>query len=207
MELEGESALEKISGSVITTIAGTLLAAFSGTPLAALLPALTNTLASNRHKERVKRGLKDICDILRGHEAILAKLTDSQYKLINEFIIITLQTTEEEKLKYLKAAIKNTLASSKLKDLEAAQLSRLIRDISAEEIIFLLNHRKYSTIVFDQQLNESSVLNVQTNSIAGETVTGLISMGLIIPGASTMASIGNLRYSPLVGKLLNLVAN
>jgi len=102
--MEKESALEKLSGSVITTSATVLLAAFTGTPLAALLPVLTNTLASNRHEQRVEQAIEDIYQIIKAHDVQLAQLTDSQYKLINEAILITLQTTEDEKLKYLKTA-------------------------------------------------------------------------------------------------------
>lgn len=204
-EMEKESALEKLSGSVITTSATVLLAAFTGTPLAALLPVLTNTLASNRHKQRVERAIEDIYKIIKAHEGQLTQLTDSQYKLINEAILITLQNTEDEKLKYLKAAIDNTFSKGEIKDLEAAQLSRIIRDISSEEIIFLINHSTFSSIIFNQKPNDDSELSIDQESKHGEIASGLISLGLIVPGAASWGGMGRHHFSALVPKLIDLV--
>ncbi len=46
-----EGALEKASGNIGTSVAATLLAICSINPIAALLPILTTSLASKRHKK------------------------------------------------------------------------------------------------------------------------------------------------------------
>ena len=52
-QIDRPSNLEKISGNLLSEIGMTVLATYFGTPLAALLPVLSNSLASGRHKKRV----------------------------------------------------------------------------------------------------------------------------------------------------------
>ena len=83
-KLDKPTALEKVSGNTGTEIAATLLAAFSGNPVAAILPVLTNALASGRHKQRVEKAINEIGAVLEEHSELLRNISDQQYKLINE---------------------------------------------------------------------------------------------------------------------------
>ena len=107
-KLEKPSALEKVTGNTGTEMAATLLAAFSGNPVAALLPVLTNALASGRHKQRVEKAVNEIGAVLDEHSDLLRNITDQQYKLINETVLSIFNTVDSDKLEYLKRVTKHS---------------------------------------------------------------------------------------------------
>lgn len=209
--MEKQSGLEKLSGSIATQGALTTLAACVSlaadpvvTPLVSLLPVLANSLAAGRHKERVEKAISEIEVKLRAHEEVLRSLSDDQFKLLNEIVLAVLQTTENEKLAYLQQAIDNGLSVG-VDVGYSVQLSRMLRDIAAAELKFLIDNFQYERIIFD--VNPDSVEELRVNR--GETqeiaVTGLIALGLIVPAGSTIDDTGKYRFSPLVAKLVVLV--
>lgn len=206
-KLEKPSLLEKVSGSLLTGAAATALATYIGTPLAALLPVLSQTLASERHKKRVEKALKDINQILTRHEDRLKELSDSQYKIINEIILTILQTTEQEKIEYLKLAVKNTFKQDKLTISVATLISRILRDITLDEITFLLRNAECSRIIFSGQPMNDRELSIDVHSKEGAIVSGLISLGLMVPGAATFDDIGRYQYSPLVSDVIDIISS
>jgi hemoglobin-like flavoprotein len=200
--------LEGIAGSLPTEIGATLIAAFSGTPVAALLPVLTNALASRRHKERVERALVDISAELERQKDALVNITDAQYKLVNETILATLQATDEDKLQYLRNVLSNAIRADEIQPQEADFLSRVIRDMSAKEATFLVDNHHYDRV----QLNETSagasevtVFLADPSSEDGMIVTGLISLGLLIPAEPTWDNSGFHRWSSTVTPLVALL--
>lgn len=203
--LDKPSVLERVSGSLITESGLTALAAYAGTPLAALLPVLSNSLAAGRHTERVEKALLEINDMLERHEQAIKVLSDSQYTIINEAVLTILQTTQKEKIEYLKRAIEISIAEEVVPLSYAAQISRILRDISAEELVFLVNNFQYSRIVFDEEPANTQELQVKADSDTGILVSGLISMGLIVPGPDTWDESGRYQFSSLVGKLLAVI--
>lgn len=203
--IEKPSNFEKVSGNLLTEIGVTALAAFAGIPLAALLPVLSNSIASGRHRNRVEKALSEINQILKEHEDKIRKLTDSQYKVINEIILAILQTTEDEKIRYLKSAIKNSIEEEKITITLASQISRILRDISTEEIIFLVKNSKYSRIIFSAKPQNNNELSLDPLSKEGVLVSGLVSLGLMVPVAATLDDVGIYQFSPLVEKLLELI--
>jgi len=207
MTNEKPSLLEKVSGSLPTRVSVTALATIVGTPLAALLPVLSQTLASERHKVRVERALKDINQILTRQEDKLKELSDSQYKIVNEIILTILQTTEQEKIEYLKAAIKNTFKQDKHTISMATLISRILRDITLDEIMFLLRNSECSRIIFSGQPMNDHELSIDVNSKEGAIVSGLISLGLMVPGAATFDDIGRYQYSPLVRDIIDIIGS
>jgi hypothetical protein len=144
--LQPPTALEKIAGSVVTESTLTLVGVLSGSPLGALLPVLANSLASERQRQRVEAALAEINSVLETQGEALRNLTDPQYKLINETILAFLHTTSVEKLSYLRRAVRNGLEMSAIQPEEAVVLSRVIRDISAEEADFLVRNFSYERI-------------------------------------------------------------
>lgn len=203
--MEEPSALEKVSGNLLTEAGLTALAAYAATPLSALLPVLSNSLASGRHAKRVEKALTDVNRTLKTHEEQIHNLTDAQFKIINEAILTILQTTQDEKILYLKQAVQNNILEERVPITLAAQISRILRDISSEELDFLRDHFQYSRIVFGQEPMNDNELKVETNSQMGILVSGLISMGLVVPGAATWDDIGRYQFSPLVAKLLAVI--
>lgn len=206
-QLEKPSSLEKVSGSLLTEIGATTLAAYVGTPLAALLPVLSNSIANGRHRKRVEKALSEINQKFKEYEEQIDNLTDSQYKIINEAILAILQTTEEEKIKYLKSVIENNIKEEKVSISLASQISRILRDISTEEIIFLVKNSRYSKITFSEKStnNNDNELSLDPYSKEGVIISGLISLGLMIPAATTFDDIGSYHFSPLVKNLLEVI--
>lgn len=200
--------LEAVAGSLLTETASTLIAVLSGTPISALLPVLSNSLASGRHKQRVENAINDMSTELEKLKTALVNISDAQYKLINETILATFQATDEAKLVYLRNVLSNAVRSDKIVPQEADFLSRVIRDMSAKEATFLVNNCHYSRI----QLNETTadpskveVLLVDPASEDGMVVTGLISLGLLIPAEPTWDNSGFHRYSSVVKPLVALL--
>lgn len=206
--LKPASALERVSGHTGTGAALTLLGALSGNPLAALLPVLSNSLASARQGKRVEEALCQIDTILKGHSDVLYNLTDSQYKLVNEAILALLHTTSPEKIQYLRRAVQNSLALADVLPQEAVVLTRIIRDISADEASFLINNFHFERVQLwplNPDDDKNKVLAVSPESPDGLVITGLISLGLLSDAGQIIVDLGRYTFSPIVAKLLVLL--
>ena len=198
--------LENIAGSVPSEAALTLVGVLSGNPLAALLPVLSNSLASGRQKKRVEAALADINSVLTIHANTLRNINDAQYKLINEVILTLLHTTSEEKLVYLRHAVRNSLEVSDMQAAEAALLSRIIRDISAEEADFLISSFSFQRLQLGNSSGtEEGVLVIPIGGREELVVSGLISLGLLISAGPTIDDSGLLRFSNAVAKIIALL--
>lgn len=207
-KLDKPTALEKATGNLGTDLAGTLIAVCSGNPVAALLPVLTKALASGRHKQRVENAMLEIREVLDEHSDRFRNITDQQYKLINETVLSIFSTVDSGKLEYLKRVVRNTLDDSNLKSQEAELLSRVIRDMSADELQFVIDHYAYKLIkLSNKEMADEGyrVLRVDPDSREGLIVSGLISLGLLLPGEATYAESGSHRYSNIVAKLIVLL--
>jgi hypothetical protein len=168
--------LEKVAGNTCTEIAATLLAGFSVNPFAALLPVLTNALASGRHKSRVEKSINEISAVLDEHSDLLRNITDQQYKLINETVLSIFNTVDTYKFKYLKRVVRNTLYDKNIKSQEAVLLSRVILDMSAEELRFLVENYSYKRIQLSKMKvvdDTKEVLQVDPESRDGLIVTAI----------------------------------
>ncbi|MBW8307627.1 MAG: hypothetical protein K0M46_12560 [Thiobacillus sp.] len=197
-----------VAGSLPVEAALTAIAAVAGTPLAALLPVLGKSLAAERQKKRVDATLGEMNSILEKHEAQLDALTDQQYKFINEAVLALLHTTNESKMNLLRDVVQNSLSASALPDQEAVFLSRIIRDISAEEAQFLIENFTYERI----WLNESEpgegkrpILAVKPSTPQGQIVLGLLTLGLVSTAEATWDDDGLLGFTPLAAKLIALL--
>ncbi len=205
-KLDKASTLEKISGNLVTEGTLTVIGSLAGFPLAPLLPVLSNSLANQRHKQRVENELHEINEALKKHSDKLKHLTDSQFKIINEVVLTILQTTEDEKIKYLKDAVESNVESEKIPISYATQVARILRDISADELRFLIQNSHFSRIVFDQDPLNDNELSIPKNSHQGSLVSGLISMGLLVSATSAWDDIGRYVFSPIVSKVLNAIS-
>ncbi|CAK8725191.1 hypothetical protein KKHLCK_16095 [Candidatus Electrothrix laxa] len=147
--MEGKSKLESASGSWLTTLAATGIGACGGVP-GAFLPLFTGSLAHGRHVKRIEAAIKDIEESINKQELRINELTDAQYKIIGDAINCILSTVDEEKIEYLKRAIRNSFKPETASELESETevLSRTLRDISAEEAQFIVN-RAYKEVPFN----------------------------------------------------------
>ena len=201
------TALERISGSALTEAAATAFAAHIGGPLVALLPVLGKSLASERQRKRVEQCLSEINTLLDQQAQAVRDLSDAQYKLINETILTLFHTTDSAKLKHLRAVVQNALSEPKLEPLEAAVLSRIVRDISAEEVAFLVRAYRYEAVRLTRtvETEESDVLKVLLSAPEARCVSGLISLGILASGGGAYIDLGQLRFMPIASKLLAIL--
>lgn len=198
------TALEKVAGSLTAQTIATTIAALASGPLTAMLPILTNALASQRQKQRVEAYLLEVSHILESHEQTLRDLSDAQYKLINEAILASLQTTQAEKLALLRNAVCHSLNMSDVDPQEATLLSRIIRDISVEEAMFVVQNFSYDgVLIAEGPMGEKNILPVPPKSRDALLVSGLLSLGVLTSGQPTIGQI--LRFSGIVGKLIVLL--
>lgn len=202
-----QSGVEKIAGNLVTDVVFTGLAAAIGGLWAPLLPVLAKSLASGRQQQRVEITLREITSILESHSAQIETLTDEQYKLINETMFAVLQTTESEKFTYLSHAVKNALTTEGLQAQETIMLSRVVRDISAEEIKFLVRNFTYEGIFLHEQVQQSvvyeKVLQVRPSAPDSLLVSGLLSLGVLAPPETGLDS-GTMRFTSIAAKLITL---
>jgi hypothetical protein len=200
--------LEKVTGSVATESALTILSAVVGGTLTPLLPVLTKSLASERQKARIEGALSEMNQLLEAQGEKIQHLSDEQYKVINETVLALLQTTQTEKLIYLRSAVENVLGIKELHHDEAVIISRIIRDISAEEAAFVVNAFKYDGVQLflpEKEITSDNVLRVDPKSKDALIVSGLLSLGLLVPGESTFGGPNVLRLSTVVAKLIVLL--
>jgi hypothetical protein len=91
---------------------------------------------------------------------------------------------------------------------EATILPRVIRDISAEEIEFLVRNASYKKIqlgITSSDVLSETVLTVPADGDEELIVSGLISLGLVISAGPTMDDSGLLKFSSGVSKLITLL--
>lgn len=201
--------LERVAGSVAAEGALTAVGAMAGGPLAALLPVLGKSLAAERQRRRVEAALAEIDATLREHEQALNSISDAQYKLINEAILALLHTTAEEKMVYLKRAIRNAIAMTSVDSQEAVVLSRVVRDMSAGEAAFLCENFGYDRIqvASGEAEHDMKVLFIKPGTPQALVVTGLVSLGILESAEPTYDEGGLLRYSSVTAKLIALLRN
>ncbi len=201
--------VERISGSLATESALTMIAAIAGGPLAPLLPVLAKSLAAGRQQQRVEATLVAIQQTLTEHSEALSHISDEQYKLINEAVLAVLQTTQQEKLDYLRNAIRNSLSVTSFSAHEAVALSRIIRDISAEEATLLIRLFAFEGIqLVDEKVDKEPMLTIfrlSPSSPDASQVTGLLSLGLLLPPQSSWDGIGVQRFTKLAAKAVALL--
>ena len=205
--MEKETSLEKISGSPISTAVGTLIAALVATPSAALLPVLTSSLASGRHKNRIEDAIKEIDSRLSRIENIQTSLTDAQYKLINEMVLSIFNTPDDEKLKYIKGVIYNTPYNQTLTLHEATVISRILNQSSIGELTFLIEF--YGEKLLFGRHRFDGFTNIEKDSFDGECALGLISLGLISrsPAEGDTSDIGAYHFTKLASKVHAILSN
>lgn len=186
MKPSSPTALEKASGALATEVALTAVGAAVGGVLAPLLPILSKSLAAKRQQDRVETALRDIAEVLERHGDQINRITDWQYKLINEIVLAVMHTTDEIKLQYLRVAVANALKTSDVQNDEALIVARIIRDISAAELAFLLKAFRFKGVaIHDEDVKNPDILAVPKLSDDSTLVSGLISRGLLRSDDST----------------------
>jgi len=176
--MKGETGLERIAGSLPVELGATIIASLAGGPAAALLPVLTNTLASGRHQARVKDALDSLEQELQKVRGDVDKITDAQYKFISETTLSILHSPDDQKVEYLKSAIVGALDVPDISMHDAVLSSRIVRDMSVSELKFVLDYIG-SIICTDSDPQESEVQVDTKEGNFGSIISGLQSLGLL----------------------------
>lgn len=213
--IQPATGLERVAGHPITeaaltfgtTVAATALTTFA-TPLLPLIPVLGKALAARRQEARIEENLQTIEKVLLHHEAALALVSDQQYSLINEIVLAAMGSTNDTKLTYLRNAVHNVLTLSDLQPQEAVVLGRVVRDMSADEARFLMDHHDADRISIGGADLTSALDHYCVDPASNEAlcVYGLLSLGLLTPGEAMYDTMGMLGFSPLVPKLIALLS-
>ncbi|MBX3628056.1 MAG: hypothetical protein KF892_23810 [Rhizobacter sp.] len=209
-QLSKPSNVERVSGSVVTESALTVVAAVAGGPLAPLLPVLAKSLAAERQKKRVEAAISEIHGLLAEQSQRVATLSDEQYKVVNETVLAVLQTTQEEKIGLLRNAVANALTTDVGTGQEAIMVSRVIRDISAEEATFLFKAFVYEgiqpvTALPPQSASKDKVLRILATGSEYLNMSGLLSLGVLTPAESAWDGIGTMRFTAIAAKVIALL--
>ncbi len=153
--MEKPGNFEKFFGSLAVTAGGTLLAASSfasGSLLAPLLPVFTSSLATARQKNRLEKAINEIEALLASQQEKIDGLTDSQLQLIGNSSMVMFQTFSDDKVDLLRNSIINTVFERDIAEHESIVLSRVLRDLSCWEFMFLVSMTKHKTnLVMDEQ--------------------------------------------------------
>ena len=201
-----KSHLEKVTESTITQSSVTALAAILGGPVAALLPLLTTTLAHGRHKARVEAALLELDYNLSQLGNKIKTISDAQYKFINECVITISHSPDDDKVRFLLDAAVNSSAHDRLNLHEAGLISRVLRDITVEELSLLIECNGSKLVFHDTQLD--GCINIERNSLDYEKSTGLIGLGLLSKeqAEGTWDDHGKYVYTNIASKLIELVS-
>lgn len=176
--MQKPSTLETFASHPLTQSVLSAASTVAASPiLAPLVPMLINCLATGRYQERVGKAIAEIEENLAFMQEQLKNITDPQYKLLNETILAIFQTVEEEKFQYLVKAVKNTI-SSEIEHSDASILARILRDISASEVVYLkmvsAPNQPTSTHV-----NLANAIKAYSQDISTQYLMSLQSLGLI----------------------------
>lgn len=199
--------VERAASSLPAAAAAGALAAFAGTPLAALLPVLTQTLAAGRHQARIARALQAINQDLEALRARLDELTDEQYQIIAGAVSAVFETIDPRKLDYLRRVARNAIDVREVASQEATAIARALRELSADEAMFLIENFHYERVQVTSLTpeHEKKTLLVRPASRDALAVNGLVSMGLLENGEPTWGDGNLLRFSRIVVKLIVLL--
>jgi len=214
---QAPSRLEKVAGNPLaevgltaaTAVAGTAVATMAATTLLPLLPILAKSLAAGRQERRIARNLAAIEQVLIQHGAELERLSDEQYALINEVVLAAMGSTNDTKLAYLRNAVQNVLSLPELLPQEAVVLGRVVRDMSADEARFLMDHQGAERISIGGADITSALDHycVDPDSNEALCVYGLLSLGVLTPGEAMYDTMGMLGFSRLAPKLVALLSS
>jgi hypothetical protein len=176
--------IEKLEGHIVTQSLATLVGALN--PAAAILPVLLSSAANARMQARIDEALKSLQEELTKLEENVAHMSDAQYKIVCEALSHLHRTSDTKKINYLKRAVINGVLDEELSSEKAYIVSRILRDISALEIDFLLTAMKHTKIYVMIQNSDGSipVLDAAAYTVASSIenqmiIAGLLSLGLI----------------------------
>jgi hypothetical protein len=207
--IEPPTRLESLAGSKSAEIVLTAVAASAGGLFAPLLPVLAKSLAADRQRLRVEATLEEIRSTLEANEQAVRHLSDEQYRIVNETISAVFSTTSAEKMALLRRAVSNAIKPTDYQPKDAAALSRMLRDITAEEAAFLAEAFRFEILQINPKLTEMTfgkkMLRVAPGTHEAICIHGLLSIGIVSLSEGNWDGSSIMRFTPFAAKLLALL--
>lgn len=212
---QAPTTLEAVAGNLVTEVGLTVATAVAAATMSGglssmlpLVPVLTKALAAGRQERRMKANLEAIEQVLLAHQSALERISDEQYALINEVVLAAMGSTNDGKLAYLRNAVQNVLSLSELRPQEAVVIGRVIRDMSADEARFLMDHKGAERISISSSYEPSSPDHHAISPDSDEALCayGLLSLGVLTPGEAMFETMGSLGFSRLAPKIAALLS-
>lgn len=208
-----------LSAPVAAAAIGGGVGGAEGGALAAILTLLVNIPAGKKVNKHIESELSKIHKILYKQRVELEKINESQYKIIKESLNSIIRTEESEKLEHLRNIICNTVSYNDFCKYDSILLSRIIRDISAEEVTFLLESNSYKSIAvyswyeeskqeetenLKKKMIEENCLLIYPDSVEELIVSGLVSLGILV-AAEVSLGLHRYKFSKTTMKLTYLL--
>ena len=229
---ERVKALIPAAGSISGGAAGGAIGVLVGGPIGGAIGGGTGSLisllaelpAAKRHRVRIELALAELHEQLSEQEEKLQKISDEQFKVIGECVQALNATVDAEKIKYLQSIASNSVEYGDYSSYESILLSRVIRDISVEEIHFLVENFSYETINIyswhdsnDQSEEKAEELAKLRGRISEENgllllpddpetlvANGLVSLGVLAPEQLSLG-VYKYKYSDIAVKMIVLL--
>nr|WP_296020810.1 hypothetical protein [uncultured Acidovorax sp.] len=222
--IEKPTAIERITSNAATVAAvggataigaATLTGPFA--PLLGVIPNLVGLIGQSRMEARLQATLTSFNEeIAELRERVDHWLSDDQVAFISETVAAMFVTADEQKLAFLKEAAKNAALSESATFNHGAALGRTLRDLTAQEISFIVLHHGKELLLGnlpnseeeerdDQEAHSNdSRLFIPLGSDLSLVASGLISLGMLLPlDHSWRAS--KLHWTHLAGVVKELV--
>lgn len=219
----GDPRVAPFVAGTVALFTGAAASASSGHPVeglftavgVAMLPDLIKSIPAQRHADRVDAALKDLQGQIHRLNVQVDSWSDDQFEFITNTLNSMLSAVNPQKLEILKRIALNASQNNELVSDSGAFLSRIIRDITAPEIIYLVRNFGKQPCILTAGLDEKekndmiSTLNMEKtvlvlNESDKEIIVGLRTNGLLRDGIDTHSSL-HLDWTRAAVKVLALV--
>ena len=126
-----------------------------------------------------------------------------------------LNNIKDRKHEFLKTAIIENVQRERVPLEYSGPVARILRDISAYELQFLIKHRDVDRFQFINKARSSSggvqieepaeynIKEIELDTEDAAILSGLMGLGICVSPSSDISSIGQPQYSPLASKVLS----
>lgn len=182
---------------------------------AAMLPDLMKSIPAQRAANKANETIRKLRQEIDDHHVQMDRWSDQQHQFVTSMVHTILATGEAEKLEYLQRAAMNVAMNDAVVRVGGAFLARTLRDITAQELTYLVINFRRKILLPEHELTPDKVAsNAELAEREGmayavsdderEIVTGLQTLGLLRTSAKRWAAV-DLDWSATAGKILTLV--
>lgn len=160
--------------------------------------------ASILQANRFQDNLNNLNERLKDCEEKLKNVTEAQFQLIIENVTTMRFTFDEAKLEYLKQAIINGVNDKDLELNETMAITRLLRDITVEELLFTIE--KFNQIDSSTTDRQKYIPNDVSDDFR-RIISGLAAIGVVAIFSDKKSISNAYQFTPIVSKLVTLLSS